>query len=600
MVTAVALPINSAIAAASSKVARIVITGNENINKETIENVIKLVPGTDYTDEAVDKDRAAINGLGYFSAVSVRTEDTPEGLSVIYDVVENQIVRSIEIVGAAPISKETVQGLMRTRTSKVLNTETLNLDIDAIQRYYRDEGYFAYVTEDIGIDRDSGALTIPILVNTIESVDIMGNKKTKDYVLLREMKSKPGAYFNTKTLHDDIVKIWNLDVFESVQPPQREPGSQVGKINVVIPVTEKKTGNFNVGVGYSSRSKLVGKIELMDSNFRGKGQGLNLLWETGTSGGIGGPSSYEIGFHEPWIDKNHTSLSVNAFNKLLYRFSNTILGGNGDFNGRTYSERRKGGTLGFSRPFNQFTRGFVTFRGETVETSNLTSLTDVDVGRFLGQSGPVQSGTFRLVNNTRDFDRDPGTGLYKSMSLEMGRSNVTEHTMGAGNLIVDTPVEGPFGKLQFDLRGYWSKGGRKENPNDKRTTIAARLLAGVSTGDLPFFEQFFMGGAESLRGYREDRFWGTKMVLASLEYRRPVAQSMTGVLFVDCGDAWGGPDRYKPMGGAELTQHSGFEANFGAGIGMRVNTPIGNLRLDYALLKSAGGPSTSFSIGQAF
>jgi outer membrane protein insertion porin family len=121
-----------------------------------------------------------------------------------------------------------------------------------------------------------------------------------------------------------------------------------------------------------------------------------------------------------------------------------------------------------------------------------------------------------------------------------------------------------------------------------------RLYAGKAFGKLPFFEQFFLGGAETLRGYPEDRFWGENIALLSVEYRAPLAQNLVGVVFVDAGDAWGG--RYGTIN--DFTQHSSFKPQVGAGIGIRVRTPIGPLRLDYGF--GSEGARTHFSIGNIF
>ncbi len=606
------------------KVTQVVITGNKNINRDTIANEIKLEPGADYTKVAVDKDRAAINATGYFSAVSVRTEETPEGLRVIYDVVENPIIKDIQIVGEGPISTDTVEGLMRTQAGQVLNTSTLNIDIEAIQRKYRDDGYVAYVTEDIGIDRETGVLSIPILVHTVQSVDIVGNKKTLDYIFFREMKTKPGQVFNMKILREDVARIYNLDILEDIQAPKIEPGADPGKLSIALPVTEKKTGSVSLGLGYSSQKKLVGRAELSETNLRGRGQGLTLMLETGTSDSeIGSNYSYDIGYHEPWVDAKHTSLSVDLFNKLNYRFSSgtELVGGDSQVNGQQYNERRKGAEVGLSRPLSGFTRAFVTVRGENVETTPVqitgtsgsfapasiqtrASSGSNSVIGMVQQDGSIQSGTFRLLNNTRDFERDPADGWYKSVSLQIGNADIKQTSVQdltpdvTDDALTKTvaDVKGPFQKLQFDVRKYWSKDGRKVNPNDKRATIATRLMGGVAAGSLPFFEQYFVGGAESIRGYSEDRFWGDKMLTASVEYRKPVGNSLTGVAFLDYGDAWGAPGDYN--GVSDLPQSQSFHGNVGMGIGLRVNTPIGNLRLDYGI--GSEGGRTHFSMGQAF
>src|SRR5581483_5427723 len=111
----------------------------------------------------------------------------------------------------------------------------------------------------------------------------------------------------------------------------------------------------------------------------------------------------------------------------------------------------------------------------------------------------------------------------------------------------------------------------------------------------PFFEQYFIGGADTLRGYREDRFWGKNMLLASVEFRQPLANALTGVLFLDAGHAWGGSYTNVTIQGFD---QSGFRPHLGLGLGIRVRTPLGPLRLDYGFGDEGG--RTHFSIGNVF
>lgn len=583
--------------AQTQKVVEVAISGNVNINSDAIRNVISLKPGMDYTEQAIEKDRAAIMSLGTFSVVTPHREDVPGGLKVTYEVTENPKVTEIKIVGNDPVPVETVLGLMKTKAGQVLNTTTLNQDIEAVQTYYGDEGYIAYVTEDIGVDPKTGVLTVPILVNRVQDVTITGNKKTKAWVFLREMKTKPGQVFNAKVLNEDILRIYNLDILEDIKPKQILPGTEIGMLKITIPVVEKKTGMVSLGFGYSSKQRLVGQARLAETNFRGLGQGLNLLWQQGTSDATGGSASYEVGFYEPWLDNKHTSLSVNGFNRLLYRFSSGIFN-TSTFN--NYNERHQGGDLTLSRPLTDRTRLYVSGRFEHVNTD--PSLLKSENGEFpafvtIVQKGDVTGGSLRFVHNSRDFDLDPGAGGYEGVSLEIGTVDAIgfELPPPGETQLIETPVNGGFQKISFDVRRYFSKGGRKLTPQDKRLTLAMRLRAGYAGGTLPFFEQFFVGGAESIRGYREDRFWGTNMLVASVEVRKPIAQSISGVVFVDYGDAWGSATDFIVP---QLPQTETFQGNFGFGVGMRVNTPIGHLRLDYGV--GSEGGRTHFSMGQAF
>ncbi|MEN6356192.1 MAG: BamA/TamA family outer membrane protein [Armatimonadota bacterium] len=597
----------------AKKVVEIAVTGNDNINTDTIMNAVSLKSGDDYDDKAIEKDKAAIVALGYFSAVTVHTEDVAEGVKVTYEVTENPKVCDIKIAGSDPMTPQQILDLMKTKPGHILNTSVLYQDIESIQNFYGEQGYIAYVTEDImdiGVDPQTGVLTVPIVVHRVESVEIIDNKKTKEIVFLREMSTKPGTIFNWKTLQKDMMKIGSLDILEDIKTPQLNPGSDVGLLKVVVPVVEKKTGQMSVGVGYSSKQRLVGQARYSETNFRGLGQGLNMMWEQGTTDqATGGNASYELGFYEPWIDAKHTSLNVSAFNKLIYRFSSGVFSSSTLTDDQIYNERHKGGEVTVSRPMNEKTRIYLGGSFENVETDP-SLLTDVDAELVnIVQDGNVGSGSLRYVRNTRDYDLDPAVGGYDAVSLEVGAVNATRYepnavlvedennpgTYNVGQAPIPFDFNGGYQKTSVEARRYFSKQGPKSSLQDKRTTWAVRLRAGYGSGTIPYFEQFFVGGGESLRGYREDQFWGDKMLLASLEYRKPIAQSISGVAFVDYGDAWGTADEFNT---SELPQSNSFEGNLGVGIGLRVATPIGNLRLDYA--EGRFGPRTHFSMGQAF
>jgi len=598
-----ALPLNAA-AQTNAKVIDVAITGNVSINTTAIMNAVMLKPGDEYTDAAVEKDKASIISLGYFSAVTVHKENVEGGVKVTYEVTENPKVTGIKITGSEPIPSDTVLGLMKTKAGQVLNATVLNQDIANIQDYFGEKGYVAYVTEEVGVNPQTGVLTVPILVHRVESVEIKGNKKTKTKVFLREMKTQPGTIFNRNTFRDDLMRIYNLDILEDIKQYEINPGSEIGLLKIVIPVVEKKTGQVSLGFGYSSRQRLVGQASLRETNFRGLGQGLNLMWEQGTSEAVGGSASYEASFFEPWIDRKHTSLDLSLYNRILYRFSSGIFNSGATFGeDKIYNERHKGGEMTISRPLNEKLRVYLGGKFENVDADpGLLLNTNGTVSNLVNivQTGGVSSGSLRLVRNTRDQDINPAVGGYDGLAVELGTINGTQYTDkdANGNTLtvpLALPLKGSYEKTSIDVRRYFSRQGRRVNPQDKRTTLAVRFRAGVAAGALPYFEQFFVGGADSLRGYREDRFWGTRMFVGSVELRKPVSQGLTGVLFADYGGAWGTASEFSIP---ELPQSNSFNGKLGVGIGMRVSTPIGNIRLDYGV--GSEGARTHFSMGQTF
>jgi outer membrane protein insertion porin family len=429
----------------------------------------------------------------------------------------------------------------------------------------------------VGIDPKTGVLRIPILEVRVQDIKVTGNVKTQTYVILREMRLKPGDVFNRNTLFADLRSIYDLDIFdrEAAEPYRLEPGSDIGQVIITIPVKERKTGEVSVGVGYSTQNQLLGQVRVSERNFQGKGQTVSFMWEQSVNNG----SSLELGFFEPWLDDKHTSLNLSLYDKLVFRFAGDTFGSStGSSN---YDERRQGGSATFGRPLDNTSRGFLTFRYESVYPNATTPLPFP-----LNQSGNITSGTFRITNSVRDSEIDPTRGSYGSYSLELGRATFESQT----NL---------FTKLNGDFRQYFSPGQPRLDNFEPRPVFATRVKVGTYTGNVPFFEQYFLGGAESLRGFREDRFWGRYTFLASLEYRFPLGSSLTGVAFTDMGDAWGADEAYRSTTiFPQLPQHANFSPQLGYGLGVRVSTPIGPLRLDYGL--SNEGSRAHFSIGHVF
>ena len=501
-----------------------------------------------------DQEKAA-RDLGWFYDVTVTTEPAEQGARLVVTVVENPAIHDIVFEGNTVFTADQLRAVMESKPGEIANNRTIIRDLQAIVGKYNSAGYIFAQVSDVTTDAKTGDLIIALLEGKVEEIRVIGNRKTKPYVIKREIRTKPGQVLNAERLRRDLDRLINLEIFQDVSS-QPTVGSAPGLVVVPINVVEKKTGLAAAGVGYSSVQKLVGFVDLAESNLRGTGQKLTLRTE------FGGRKSYELGYFTPWIASPEVSMRVGLYNKLILREAVTST------TAFLYDEKRTGGNVTLSRPIgnSETTRIFATLRADSVSVQQAENQLLPEI-IALQRAEDVRSFAFNLRNDTRNIIANPTRGGLNSASVEFAG------WLGGAR----------FNKLGLDLRRYIRAGGKR--------IFATRLLLGLTTGTPPFLEQFLVGGGETLRGYRNDRFPGKRMALLNTELRIPFQQNLAGVLFADVGDAWAGPF-------ARDLGDTGFKAHVGYGIGVRLVTPIGPIRIDYGI--GSEGQETHFSVGHAF
>ncbi len=551
--------------AVPAPIASIDIVGNEHIPKEEIEKVVTSQVGGPFSEGQVARDRQAIVTLGWFQTVSVERESVEDGIRLVFRVVENLLITDIRFEGVSVLTPEDLLRVMKTQPGQVYNNPLLAEDAIAIEQLYRSLGYILAMVLEPKMT-DEGVLTLFMAEGEIEDIRITGNTHTKTYAIRRYIRTRPGEAYNDRKVASDVRKLNSLGWFETVRR-DAEVGTEPGKVIVVITVVEKRrTGMVSVGGGYSSVQGFVGFVDLTKGNLGGNGQAVSIRGE------FGGRTSYELGYRHPWIATPETALNVGVYDRLILREA-FVAGPEDERLSILYDERRTGGSITFGRPLSDATTIFLGFRSDDVSISGVSE----EEQEFL--TGPafeprrVRSITLAAVNDTRLELFHPRGGSYQRFSAEF-----------AGLILGGTK----FNKYVVD--------GRRFFPAGSRISLAMRLLAGTISGDPPYLEQFLVGGGETLRGYRNDRFVGTNMAIVNTELRVPVGDNLLGVLFVDVGDAWGRALDFDP----ELPDvlDDSFEAHVGYGVGVRVQTPIGPLRLDIGF--SEEGTETHFGVRNMF
>ena len=514
--------------------------------------------GDAISEEGLVKDRDAIYATGYFYDLYPMFEQVPEGVVLTYNVLENPELKEVKIEGNTVESTEALMGLVTVKNGELLNSRTLQENVQAIQEKYRADGYILAKITDLNIAQD-GTLTIKISEGVLESYKVKGNKKTKDHVILREMRQKPGEPFNANQARRSMQRVYNLGFFEDVNV-KMNPGVEPNAVVMEIDVKEKRTGSFGIGAGYSSSDGMVGMVSVSDTNFRGMGDTISLSYEM--SGDDTDARGYTFMYRRPWLDKKETAGTLRVYNRT-YEYDDYDENGN---HKESFMRKYAGGEITISRPMSEYSTNFVTLRNRDdkyvkhTESGNAGNRSG-NTAWIKNNFGTTRSITLEHVTDTRDNIYEPTTGARASLSAEFA---------GLG---------GDFSYQKYTAGdAHYLKAGRSQ-------VFVLRAQYGISKGTMSEYSQFRVGGQDTIRGYREDQFRGTRMALLSAEYRFPIVSKVTGALFADYGGAWS----------------SGFmpeNLHASVGVGLGLNTPIGPLRLDYG--RGSQGGRVHFRVGGTF
>ncbi|MDF2563952.1 MAG: surface antigen [Massilibacillus sp.] len=543
----------------SKPIMNISVAGNKITKQDDILAVTKTKAGDSLTEAAIKQDLQSIYEMGNFFDIIVNFQEIPEGVNVVYTVIENPILKDIVVKGNTKVDTNKILEMLTIKKGEILNTKTLNANARSIEAYYHDKGFIFTKVSDVAMSND-GVLTLSVNEGVLEGFQVKGNTKTKDYVVTREMRLKPGEAFNVKAARRSMQRVYNLGYFEDVNMklnPGREPNAVVLETDVV----EKRTGSFSVGAGYSSSDGLIGIFEIGDTNFRGTGDAIKIHFEFG--GDADTYDSYQFSYTKPWLDSKQTSATFRVYD-MTHEYDNN------DRDGHlieTYDKKYKGYELSFGRPVSEYSTNYITFKDRKDEyikhVDGTTNYGDGTHAQYLKDNfGDTRSVILAHTTDTRDNIYNPTEGAKVTVSGEFAG-------IAGGDF--------DYNKYSFEDHHYFKVG--------RNHVIATRATVGYATGSMPEAALFDAGGQTTLRGYKDDQFQGKNLLLGSVEYRFPIVNKVQGALFTDFGNAWDG--NYSVSG-----LHTSI------GVGIQMETPIGPIRLDYG--KGEDGGRTHFSFGGSF
>jgi outer membrane protein insertion porin family len=552
------------------KVGKVVLEGVKAYSEKKITGKLKEnKPGKKFRPDKLDEDIQAIEdfyrGEGFLraSVLSHDTKPSTDGKTIDIHVVLREGVAykmgEMSFEGNTVVTNENMTKAAHLDPGKTLSQKDLEDALQRIRTLYLDKGYiYCNITNQPDFNDETKIADLHFKVTEgqiafIQDIKIVGNYKTRDYVIRREIDLKPGDKFEASGIRASAGNLYNLGFFDEVNP-EVEGGDKPGQAVLVYRVKERKTGSISLGGGYSSVDKLVGNIKVEEANLFGRGQKVTAEWEVGKS-----ILSYDLGFTEPWLFNTKTSMSVNLFN------TTHIL----DY----YTEKRMGASLGFGRRLSRRWSVFDTYMYEKVQIKDVSSVySDPTQTNYIPTSLQYTSSmTPRLTYDSRDNYFDPHRGYRHQIALEIAGG-----PFGAqNNYIKFTPESSGFFPLfwKFVLGEHIRMG------------IARGYKANGRDTDVPLYEKFFCGGTDTVRGYDEriigpnKGVTGGKFLLVwNNEFKYPIIGPLRGVLFWDVGGLWNDFSDFR-----HDFHNVNHDLQSGYGVGIRLTIPgtVMSIRLDY-------------------
>ena len=573
--------------------------GNTKFSDRTLRKQMKTKGKTLYSmidksgrldENQLEQDLNAIRewyqNHGYidFEIKDVRRDRSQGRMTITVVLVEGPQyhIGRISIVGTKIAPDQKVRALLRVKEGNVYSPKAIREDSKRITDAYGTGGYVDVSVLPEGLPSGHNIIDLKYTIDEgipsfVQRITIVGNTRTKDKVIRREVLISPGDTFNSVRVETTKKRLDNLGYFSKVETYPEDTGVN-GRKDLIIQVDEKRTGSLNFGAGFSTIDNLVGFIELTQGNFdllnwptfTGAGQKFRLRLQYGTS-----RKDFIFSLIEPYFLDRRLSLG------------GTLYFSEADYLSSEYSQRTYGFDIDLRKPIAAFTALNLQYRFQGNELFDVSSESSAIIQAQAAQGVITESRiTPSIVFDSRDNPFLSRRGL---------RAVLTPYISG-GFLGGDTQIYGvSLEAAQFFH--FWK---------DTILQLQGAFATVDNWGDgnyVPIYDRLFLGGSNDLRGFgfrdvsprdiTGEPIGGKTSARFTIEYTLPIIEKARFAVFYDTGfvnlDSWD-----------VNTSHVASDI----GVGLRLDLPIGPIRIDYGIPIQkdvyGGGGRFNFNVGYQF
>ena len=491
------------------------------------------------------------NGYIYFDVESTQVSITPDKSDVYLTVNisegERYTISDVKLSGKLIVEPEVLFDYVTTRKGMVFSRKEMTKTAKYLTERLGNEGYaFANVNPIPKADDEAKTVSISYYVDPgqrvyVRRVSFVGNSKTRDEVLRREMRQLEGGWISTQQVERSKVRLQRLGFFEEVNVETPTVGGSTDQVDVKFAVTERPAGNLLLGLGFSQSQGLIFNTNVTQSNFLGSGKSVNFAFNNSEINQI-----FRLGYINPYWTVDGVSRGFN----LSYQKTDSSNNSNTtDFKSEILSA---GVSLGV--PISEYNTVGLQLDYEATSIETDLRLLDPRVAFFILREGNDYnilrlSGSYSFdTRNSRTF---PTRGTLQRLRLEAA--------IPGGDL--------RFWKVDYDSRVFIPL------INQYVLLLKGRVGYGDAYGDttaLPFFENFYAGGPRTVRGFEENSLGpedfygralgGDTMVVGNAEVIIPVPfleafKSVRLTAFFDAGNVFATNQKFEV---SELRTAAGF------------------------------------------